>query len=67
MSQPFHVAEIFSGKAGKFVPLEETIDGFSALLNGEGDEIPEAAFYMVGNIDEAYNMAKKLAAELAKD
>lgn len=67
MSQPFHVAEIFSGKAGKFVPLEETIDGFSALLSGEGDEIPEAAFYMVGNIDEAYNMAKKLAAELAKD
>ena len=49
------------------MPLEETIDGFNALLSGEGDEIPEAAFYMVGNIDEAYNMAKKLAAELAKD
>ena len=67
LSQPFHVAEIFSGKAGKFVPLEETIDGFNALLTGDGDEMPEAAFYMVGNIDEAYNMAKKLAAELARD
>lgn len=63
LSQPFTVAEIFSGKAGKFVPLEETIAGFSALLEGQGDEFSEAAFYMVGNINEAFEQGRKLAAE----
>jgi ATP synthase F1 beta subunit len=63
LSQPFHVAEIFSGKAGKFVPLEETISGFSALLEGQGDEFSEAAFYMVGNINEGFDQGRKLAAE----
>jgi F-type H+-transporting ATPase subunit beta len=63
LSQPFHVAEIFSGKAGKFVPLEETINGFNALLEGQGDEFSEASFYMVGNINEAFEQGRKLAAE----
>ena len=63
LSQPFTVAEIFSGKAGKFVPLDETISGFSALLEGQGDEFSEAAFYMVGNINEAMEQGRKLAAE----
>lgn len=49
------------------MPLEETIEGFTALLTGEGDEMPEASFYMVGNVEEAYNEAKRLAVELAKD
>ena len=63
LSQPFTVAEIFSGKAGKFVPLDETISGFSALLEGQGDEYSEAAYYMVGNINEAMEQGRKLAAE----
>jgi F-type H+-transporting ATPase subunit beta len=68
LSQPFHVAEIFSGKAGKFVTLEETISGFGALLEGQGDEYAEAAFYMVGNVEEAFEQGKKMAAEFgAKD
>jgi F0F1-type ATP synthase beta subunit len=64
LSQPFHVAEIFSGKPGKFVGLDETISGFSALLEGQGDEFAESAFYMVGNMEEAFEKGKKLAAEL---
>jgi ATP synthase, F1 beta subunit len=52
MSQPFHVAEVFTGTAGKFVPLEETIQGFSEIINGDYDDLPEGAFYMVGNVDE---------------
>mmetsp|Transcript_12423 Transcript_12423/g.18096 ORF Transcript_12423/g.18096 Transcript_12423/m.18096 type:complete len:500 (-) Transcript_12423:1073-2572(-) len=64
LSQPFTVAEIFSGKAGKFVPLDETIAGFGALLEGQGDEYSESAFYMTGNIEEAFEQGKKLAAEL---
>ena len=63
LSQPFHVAEVFSGKAGKFVSLEDTIAGFSALLEGQGDEFSEAAFYMVGNINEGFEQGRKLAAE----
>jgi ATP synthase F1 beta subunit len=63
LSQPFHVAEVFSGKPGKFVSLEDTITGFSMLLEGGGDEFPESSFYMTGNIQEAFEAGKKLTAE----
>jgi F-type H+-transporting ATPase subunit beta len=59
-SQPFFVAEVFTGSPGKYVPLAETIRGFKAILNGECDHLPEQAFYMVGNIDEAIAKAKSL-------
>jgi F-type H+/Na+-transporting ATPase subunit beta len=62
LSQPFHVAEVFTGAPGKFVPLHETIRGFKGLVEGDYDDLPEAAFYMVGSIDEAIEKAKKLAA-----
>lgn len=62
LSQPFFVAEVFTGAPGKFVPLNETIRGFKGLVNGEYDDLPEAAFYMVGTIDEAIEKAQKLAA-----
>jgi len=65
LSQPFHVAEVFTGTPGVFVPLEETIRGFKGIVAGEYDHLPEAAFYMVGTIDEAVEKAKKLAAEAA--
>ncbi len=61
LSQPFHVAEVFTGIAGKFVQLEDTIKSFKAVVDGEYDHLPEAAFYMVGGIDEAVAKAKKLA------
>ena len=64
-SQPFDVAEVFTGTPGVQVPLEETIRGFKGLVEGEYDHLPEAAFYMVGTIDEAVEKAKKLAAEAA--
>ncbi|KAF5285292.1 hypothetical protein FQR65_LT13270 [Abscondita terminalis] len=60
LSQPFHVAEIFTGQPGKFVPLEETIKGFKEILDGKHDDLPEQAFYMVGNIEEAVEKANKL-------
>ncbi|MDP5069845.1 MAG: F0F1 ATP synthase subunit beta [Congregibacter sp.] len=60
LSQPFHVAEIFTGAPGKYVSLKDTIAGFSAILSGEYDHLPEQAFYMVGSIDEAVEKAKKL-------
>jgi len=66
LSQPFFMSEVFSGKPGKFVPLNETIDGFSALLQGVGDEYPESAFYMTGNLEEALEKGRKLAAESEK-
>ncbi len=59
-SQPFHVAEVFTGAPGKLVPLKETIRGFKGLLAGEYDHIPEQAFYMVGGIDEVIAKAEKL-------
>jgi len=62
LSQPFFVAEIFTGAPGKLVALEDTIKGFKGLVNGEYDHLPEAAFYMVGSIEEAMEKAKKLAA-----
>ncbi|PMZ78141.1 F0F1 ATP synthase subunit beta, partial [Pseudomonas sp. FW306-02-H05-AB] len=52
LSQPFFVAEVFTGSPGKYVPLKDTIRGFQGILNGEYDELPEQAFYMVGTIDE---------------
>jgi F-type H+-transporting ATPase subunit beta len=63
LSQPFHVAEAFTNQPGKFVSLEETIKSFKAVCDGEYDHLPEAAFYMVGGIDEAVAKAEKLAAE----
>jgi F-type H+-transporting ATPase subunit beta len=61
-SQPFHVAEVFTGSPGKYVTLKETIRGFRMIVEGECDHLPEQAFYMVGGIDEAFEKAKKLAA-----
>jgi F-type H+-transporting ATPase subunit beta len=63
LSQPFHVAEVFTGIAGKFVAVEDTVRSFKAVVSGEYDHLPEAAFYMVGGIDEAVAKAEKLAEE----
>jgi F-type H+-transporting ATPase subunit beta len=60
LSQPFHVAEVFTGTPGKFVPLKDTIRGFKMIVNGECDSLPEQAFYMVGGIEEAFEKAKTL-------
>ena len=60
LSQPFHVAEVFTGAPGKYVSLKDTIAGFNAILAGEYDHLPEQAFYMVGTIDEAVEKAAKL-------
>ena len=65
LSQPFDVAQVFTGFPGVQVPLEETIRGFKGIVEGEYDHLPEAAFYMVGTIDEAVDKAKKMAAEAA--
>ncbi|EHI48286.1 ATP synthase, F1 beta subunit [SAR116 cluster alpha proteobacterium HIMB100] len=65
LSQPFHVAEVFTGTPGVFVSLEENIKGFQGIVRGDYDDLPEAAFYMVGTIDEAIEKGKKLAAEAA--
>src|SRR5690554_5011691 len=65
LSQPFHVAEVFTGIPGKFVDLADTIKSFKAVVDGEYDHLPENAFYMVGGIDEAIEKGKKLAAEAA--
>ncbi|HSA67600.1 MAG TPA: F0F1 ATP synthase subunit beta, partial [Methyloceanibacter sp.] len=65
LSQPFHVAEVFTGSPGKFVDLADTIKGFKGLCDGEYDHLPEQAFYMVGTIEEAVAKAEKLAAEAA--
>jgi len=63
LSQPFQVAEVFTGQAGKFVPLPDTIKGFKSILGGEMDHLPEIAFYMVGPIEEVMQKAEKLAEE----
>jgi F-type H+-transporting ATPase subunit beta len=60
LSQPFFVAEIFTGAPGKYVSLQDTIKGFKAIIDGEYDHLPEQAFYMVGSIDEAIEKAKSL-------
>ncbi len=65
LSQPFHVAEIFTGSPGKLVPLDETIRGFKGLIEGLYDDLPESVFYMVGTIDEAVEKARRLALEAA--
>ncbi|MBI5165625.1 MAG: F0F1 ATP synthase subunit beta, partial [Magnetospirillum sp.] len=65
LSQPFFVAEVFTGSPGKLVSLEETIKGFKGIIAGDYDHLPEAAFYMVGTIDEVLEKAKKMAAEAA--
>jgi len=62
LSQPFHVAEQFTGTPGKYVPLKETVRGFKEIIEGKHDDLPEAAFYMVGTIDEAVEKAERLAA-----
>jgi len=64
LSQPFHVAEVFTGSPGKFVKVEDTIKGFKGICDGAYDHMPEAAFYMVGTIEEAVEKAKRLAAEV---
>ena len=65
LSQPFHVAEVFTGSPGVFVSLADTIKGFQMIVDGELDHLPESAFYMVGSIDQAIEKAKKMAAEAA--
>ena len=60
LSQPFHVAEVFTGSPGKYVQLKDTIRGFKAIVNGEYDHLPEQAFYMIGAIEEAAEKAKTL-------
>jgi F-type H+-transporting ATPase subunit beta len=65
LSQPFHVAEVFTGQPGKFVQIEDTIKGFEGICRGDYDHLPESAFYMVGTIEEAVEKAKRLAAEAA--
>ena len=61
LSQSFHVAEAFTGKKGVYVPLKETIRSFKEIVEGKHDNLPEAAFYMVGTIDDAVEKARKLA------
>ncbi|HVJ53944.1 MAG TPA: F0F1 ATP synthase subunit beta [Aliidongia sp.] len=65
LSQPFHVAEVFTGTPGVFVKLEDTIRGFKGIVEGQYDDLPESAFYMVGTIEEAQEKARKLSAEAA--
>ena len=66
LSQPFFMSEVFSGTPGKFVDLSESIDGFNSLLSGAGDEYNEAAFYMVGNLEEAFAKGRQLAIDSEK-
>jgi F-type H+-transporting ATPase subunit beta len=62
LSQPFHVAETFTGTKGKYVTVEETVKGFKEIIEGKHDDLPEAAFYMVGGIEEAHEKAERIAA-----
>ena len=66
LSQPFFVAEIFTGMKGKYVTLEESIKGFNMILNGELDDIPEQAFYLKGGIEEVLEAAEKMKADASK-
>ena len=63
LSQPMFVAEAFTGQAGKYVPIRETVRGFKEILDGMHDELPEQAFYMVGGFEEAVERAREMAAE----
>jgi F-type H+/Na+-transporting ATPase subunit beta len=65
LSQPFFVAQVFTGMDGKLVALEDTIKGFKGICAGQYDDLPETAFYMVGTIEEAVEKARKMAAEAA--
>ena len=65
LSQPFFVAEVFTGSPGKLVSLDDTIKGFQGIVEGKYDDLPEAAFYLVGTIEEAVEKAKKLAKDAA--
>ena len=65
LSQPFHVAEVFTGTPGAFVSLDDTIAGFKAIVSGECDHIPEQAFYMVGTLDEVISKAKEIASKIS--
>jgi len=65
LSQPFTVAEVFTGYPGVFVDLKDTIKGFAEIMTGKYDSLPESAFYMVGNIDDVVKKAEKIATELA--
>jgi F-type H+-transporting ATPase subunit beta len=67
LSQPFHVAEVFTGRPGKYVPLEETIRSFREVLEGKHDELPEQAFYLVGGVDEVLAAARELSGESGDD
>merc|ERR1712226_803624 len=67
LSQPFFMSEVFSGKPGKFVQLEDSIAGFEALLNGEGDSYPEQSFYMTGTFEEALEQGRKMILEAQQD
>jgi len=61
LSQPFDVAKVFTGRDGKYVKIDDTVKGFKKIIDGECDDIPEQAFYMVGGIEDVYEAAKKLA------
>lgn len=63
LSQPFFMSEVFSGKPGKFVQLEDTVSGFLNLLDGQGDEWPDQSFYMTGTFDEALEQGRKIVME----
>jgi F-type H+-transporting ATPase subunit beta len=63
LSQPFHVAEAFTGRKGKYVPVAETVKGFKEIIEGKHDDLPEAAFYYVGSIDEAREQSEKMSAQ----
>lgn len=67
LSQPFQVAEVFTGHPGKFVSMEQTISGFQKILAGDCDHLPEAAFYMVGHLEEVFEKAEKMAASEGSD
>jgi F-type H+-transporting ATPase subunit beta len=60
LTQPLHVAERFTGRSGRYVPIEETVRGFSEILEGRHDDLPEEAFYMIGTIDEAVERGREL-------
>ena len=62
LSQPFFVSAVYTGLEGRFVPVKATIESFKAILAGEADDLPESAFFMVGDLDEARDKAKKLRA-----
>jgi len=65
LSQPFHVAEVFTGSPGKYVDLKDSVAGFQGVLAGKYDDLPEQAFYMVGGIEEVAQKAEKMAKDMA--